>query len=343
MIIRPRYFIETKDHLFFAVNTYHHPKRHIVSFLRYVPAESGSRFLGGSSYKKVNSAEAYSYIGEHHPEYLFTWNIENKRIMGVLREDILEVYNPIEKLEYIINNYDENPLYEKIKCLSMIFHDYASIDYSDMGVTGSTLIGLENSGESDIDFIVFGLDNHKKAVDLFGKIKDDDSFPLNRITDELMYRVYKKRVKDNSLTFEEYKFYENRRNNRGLIGDTLFDIMATRNFDEIPQKKNLMIKQLGSMKIRATISCDDNRYDTPSIYHVKDVEVIDGVPQNIEKVLSYTHTYTGIVKNNERVIASGVCEEVYDKENKKKTYNLIVGTSRESINEYIKLEENPLK
>ena len=49
-----------------------------------------------------------------------------------------------------------------------------------------------------------------------------------------------------------------------------------------------------------------------------------------------------MVKNNERVIASGVCEEVIHNDSKK-TYNLIIGTTRESINEYIKLENNPVE
>ena len=54
------------------------------------------------------------------------------------------------------------------------------------------------------------------------------------------------------------------------------------------------------------------------------------------------HTYAGEVINNEEVIASGVCEEVTHLENGKKTYNLIIGTTRESINEYVKLEKSPL-
>ena len=75
---------------------------------------------------------------------------------------------------------------------------------------------------------------------------------------------------------------------------------------------------------------------------LSNVEILEGPSINIEKIVSFTHTYAGEVINNEEVIASGVCEEVTHLENGKKTYNLIIGTTRESINEYVKLEKSPL-
>ncbi len=342
MTVRPRFFIKTKDNLFFAVNSYYHPTSHYIAFLRYIPDMQGERCLDGVNYKKVGSDEAYNFIKENHPEYLFDWNVEDKKMMGVLKEDVVEILSPIEKLKEIVQSDDNNELFSKIRLLSSTFHEKCNISYDDMGVTGSTLLGLENNTSSDIDFIVFGKENHVKAIRLYSELKEDEYSVLDKIHGDYWKQVYCKRIKDDSMSLDEFIWYESRKNNRGLIRGTLFDILFTKNPEEISEMDEVNFKPLGKIRIKCKIVDDYESYDTPSTYYVSNVEIVDGPIVNIDKIVSYTHTYTGIVKNNEEVIASGVCEEVTHKDNTK-TYNLIVGTTRESINEYIKLYENPLE
>ncbi|WP_455645788.1 DNA polymerase subunit beta [Methanosphaera sp.] len=342
MIVQPRDYIETKDHLFFAVNTYTHPENAYIAFLRYVPCVDGDREINGVKYKKVDSDEAYEYLRKNHPNYLFTWNIENKKMMGVPREDILEIRSPITRLNEIINSETTDEYYRKVSLLAKTFHEGAGISYEDMGITGSTLLHLQKPAESDIDFIIYGLENHAKAINLYSKLKNDENSVLDKIDDEYWNRIYKKRIKDNSLTQDEYKWYENRRNNRGLIQNTLFDITLTLKPEEILPEEIINIKQVGRMTIKCKISDASQSYNVPATYIIEDVEVLEGPNVNIKKILSYTHTYTGIVQNNERVIASGMCEKVISKEDENPKYNLIIGTTRESLNEYIKLEKSPI-
>ncbi|PAV08231.1 DNA polymerase subunit beta [Methanosphaera cuniculi] len=342
MNIRPRYFIQTKDDLFFAVNTYTHPEDYIIAFLRYVPDENGDRSHENLKYSKVDSDEAYEYIKKHHPNYLFKWNVENKKMMGVPTTDIKKILSPIKRLDEILNMKSDDPYIGKIQKLAEIFHNECDISYENMGITGSTLPGLQKSETSDIDFIIFGLDNHKKARLLYKKLKEDPESILNPIEGEFWERVYNKRIKDDSLDFDEFIFYEKRKNNRGLIDNTLFDILSTMNPDDPINTDELYYKQIGKMKIKCKIQEDKQSFDTPSIYDISDVEIIEGPNVKIDKLVSYTHTYAGEVQNNEWVIASGVCEEVTNKTNNTKTYNLTIGTTRESIGEYIKLKEKPV-
>ncbi len=343
MLIRPRYFIETKDHLFFAVNSYTHPEDYVIAFLRYVPDDNGDRQLENVRYRKLDSQEAYEYVQRTHPDYLFNYNIANKKSMGVKRSDILKIHDPIRRLKEIIDDQEKDSYYDKVVKLAGIFHDKAGISYDNMGITGSTLINLQDPDNSDIDFIVFGLENHYNARRLYGQLKDDPSSCLSRIEGDFWERLYAKRIKDNSLTLEEFKWYESRKNNRGLIYGTLFDILSTMNPEDIRSSDTQYYRQIGSMKIRCRILDASQSFDTPSIYRVKDVEVIEGTSLNIKDVVSYTHTYAGEVIDNEVAICSGVCEEVTSKESDKTTYQLVVGSTRESINEYIKLEESPVE
>lgn len=341
MKVNTRFYLKTKDNLFFAANSYHHPKTHYIAFLRYIPHDDGDRILDGVKYKKVNSTEAYGYLKRNHPDYLFEWKIENKKMMGVLKEDVVEIYNPILGLRKIRQDRDKSPLYRKICLLSDTFHDYAGIDYEDMGVSGSCLIGLENE-TSDIDFIVFGLNEHRKAIEFYSMAKKDDDICLDAIGDDYWEFVYDKRIKDDSMSLDEFKYYESRKNNRGVIKNTLFDILLNRKDDEIDSDEDVVINQLEKIMIKCDIYDDSLSYDNPSTYRISNVEFLEGRPRNIESIISFTHTYTGIVKNNERVIASGVCEEYLDKDSGKKRYKLIIGTTRESINEYVKLENCPI-
>lgn len=342
MDILHRFYIRTKDNLFFAVTNYQHPDSHIISFLRYVPSDDGDRMINGIKYKKLSSNEAYSYIKEHHSDYLVDFNVENKKMMGVLREDVAEILSPIERLNEIINSDDNDDYYDKIRLLSKTFHEEADISYEDMGVTGSTLINLQNNNTSDIDFIVYGLDNHRKAIEYFGKNKNNPDSPLNRISGDYWEQVYHKRIFDDTMDFDEFIWYEDRKNNRGLINGTLFDIHLSRKSDEVAID-NFISKQMGKMKISARIVDDTLAYDSPAIYKISNQNIVEGPCVEIEEIISFTHTYAGIVKNNEEVIVSGVCEEMTDKITGEKKYSIIVGTTRESLGEYIKLKENPLK
>ena len=338
--IRQRFFVKSIDGLYFAVTNHNHPENYVVSFLRYMPCKMGTRKLNGVGYKKVSSSEAYSFLKKYHPNYLFKWNIENKDTMGVPVEDIVEILNPIYKLSEIMKSDDSSAFYEKIRLLARTFHNGCDISYDSMGVSGSTLLGLENPEKSDIDFIIYGIDNHRRAIDYFSEVKKSIDNPLNEIDSDYWVQVFNKRIKDDSMTLDEFIWYESRKNNRGLINDTLFDISCSRSDDD-GFDEPVCSRVVGRMKIKCKIIDDSFSYDAPAIYDVSEVEILEGPSLNIEEIVSYTHTYAGIVKNNEVVIASGVCEETTYKKNVRK-YSLIIGTTRESINEYVKLEENPL-
>lgn len=324
------------DGLFFAVTDNVHPESHILSFLRYVPCESGERRIGSVSYRKLSSGEAYEYLNTNHPEYLFEWNVKNKLSMGVPWGDVDEILSPIDRLAEILGSGEVSGFYDKIRLLADTFHDECGISYDCMGVTGSVLLGLEDPGKSDIDFVVYGIENHKRAVGLYSRLKEDNMSPLNKISGDYWGQVYEKRIKDDSMTLDEFMWYESRKNNRGLVGGTLFDILCSMGDDDVIEEP-VCSRAVSRMRIECEISDDTYSYSSPAIYSVRNVKVLDGSSLNIEKIISFTHTYTGIVKNNERVIASGVCEEATYKNGQKK-YNLIVGTTRESINEYVKLK-----
>jgi len=336
MRARPRDFIYTSDDLFFATTTYLHPEDRIISFLRYIPDENGDRVLNGKKYTKVGSKQAYNFLETNFPDYLFNCEITKVQMMGVPSGKVEKILQPTDRLKVIMESSERNPLLEKVVKLADTFHDYTGLSYSKMGISGSILPGLYNPKVSDIDFVIYGLENHRNVMDAFVEIKRQNGV-LEGIEEDYWKRLYKKRIVDNTLTYNEFRWYENRKHNRGIIEGTLFDILQTRDWNEIKGTYGqTRYEPMGTIEIECTVTDALAAYDNPAVYKVEDVSIIDGSHKvQINEVASYTHTYSGQAQEGERIIARGKLERVI---NKNITHRLIVGTTREASGEYIKLK-----
>ncbi|MDR2623241.1 MAG: DNA polymerase subunit beta [Methanobrevibacter sp.] len=343
MRLRTRDFIYTKDDLFFATTNYVHPEDRVLSFLRYVPDENGDRIKNGKRYSKVTSDEAYNYLKENYPEYLYFCITTNMEMMGVPFNKIKGIIRPEERLKEIRESSENKSLYKNLVDLTDFFHYIGGIPYEKLGISGSILPNLEKDDVSDLDFVVYGLKNHKKAIETFKTYKDkevelhDRFVVLNSIGDDFWDGLYDKRIKDSSLTKKEFSFYESRKNNRGVINGILFDILFTRDWDEIHGVwADVKYEKVGDAKIEARIKSATLAFDNPAVYEVEDLKILNGADVNITEIASFTHTYAGQVIDGEEIIAQGKVEKV--SENMKDRYRLVVGTTRESINEFIKLK-----
>jgi predicted nucleotidyltransferase len=365
MKVRTRDFIHTTDDLFFASTNYVHPENRVICFLRYIPNPEGDREKNGKKYSKVDSEGAYTYLKENYPEYLFFDEVTQvKDMMGVPLDKIAEIIKPEERLREIREEYipkfkdkdnnslsEEENLLRKLIDLSDFFHYKADISYDNLGISGSICPNLQKKGTSDLDFVVYGLENHRNAVRAYKKFKDQEveipelnkKVTLNRIGNDFFERVYQKRIKDDSLGKDEFCWYENRKSNRGVIDGTLFDILATRNYDEINgYYGDTCFEPLGNATVTCTITNALESFDNPAVYEIGNVKHVDGVDVDISGLASFTHTYAGEVLEGEEVIARGKVEKVLT-DGKPEWYRIVVGTTREALNEFIKLEKSPVE
>ncbi len=345
MKVRPRDFIYSVDDLFFATTSYHHPNDRVLAFLRYIPDENGERVKNGQRYTKVDSDTAYKFLEENYPYYLFDDDKTGLKMMGVPFDKIEKILQPNERLKEIINSDTDNPLFKKVITIAETFHEYADVPYDCLGISGSVLPGLNDNSVSDIDFVVYGMENQHRCMKLFGEIKDTDEFPLFKsISDDFWRKVYDKRIKDSTLSFDEFCWYEKRKNNRGVIDGTLFDILLTRNWDEIyGEYDDIRYESYDQIVIEAKVVSALASFDNPSIYSVEKVSVINGPEiKDIKEVASFTHTYAGEVKDNEDIIAKGRLEKVINTKTDEIYHRIVVGTTREAFNEYIKLKKSPV-
>ncbi len=296
--IRLRDFIEDSDGRIYAVSAYDNDER-AGCILRYVPDKNGERISpDGTGYRKYDFEEAFEYIRKNKPEYLDT-------VHRVPIKDIRRVFKPEEEIGSICLRD------KRVEKLIKIFGVPAGV----AGCTGSLLVGLENR-ESDIDMVVYGHYWFLAQKNLMNAVKKGVMKPLS---EELWQKVYNKRIPE--IDYETFVIHEKRKWNRGEIDGTYFDLLYTRDYDDLDRIRISSGKRLGKKIIEAEVKDSSLAFDSPAIYNVDHDE--------ISKVLSFTHTYSGQAFSGEIIEACGYVE---DHGNEKW---LVIGSTREARGEYI--------
>ncbi|MCR3883261.1 MAG: DNA polymerase subunit beta [Methanothrix sp.] len=296
-----RDFLETVDGWIFAVVDYHHPDG-IRSILRYVPDPVGEREAGGVRYRKLDFEEAYAFLRKERQEYV-------RDVHVVPEEDVLRLFRPEEELSKAAER-DER-VAEIVSVLKA-----GGVPVEKMGITGSFLVGLEGPA-SDIDFLVRGRE-WWRARDVISAAKREDG-RIRDLDEATWDKIYRKRVPE--ICRDEFVLHERRKGNRGVVDETYFDLLFTRDWDQIappfpPGEK------AGRRKIDAVVLDAKFAFDNPAVYKIDHPE--------ISTILCYTHTYAGQALRGERIEAVGVVEET------REGPRLVVGTTREAKGEWIR-------
>ena len=298
--IRLRDFVMTADNCIYAVSGYENDVR-AECILRYVPTNDGDRTsrLNGLKYRKYDFADAFAWVQEHKPEYL-------DLVHRVPLTDIVRVLKPDEQAPAIA---------ERNARASRLFNLF-DLPAGSFGCTGSLVAGLENDA-SDIDMVVYG-STWFAAREKLMKLTAEGKIPA--MSEEMWQKVYRKRQPD--ISFDDFVLHESRKFNRGEFEGTYFDLLYSRGYDNLHAVPPITLgTKTKKLTIEAKVTDASLAFDSPGIYKVDHEE--------IDYVLSFTHTYTGQAFTGETIEAKGVVEEHDDQK------WLIVGTTREAHGEYI--------
>ena len=305
--IRLRDFIVTDDGWIFAASAYDHT-RGVQAVLRYIPDRNGDREADGVRYRKLDFDESIEFLKKNRA----SWD------SGIPEDRISEVLRSNERISALAK---EDP---RVAVIVDVL-ERAGIPVGKMGVTGSMLPGLQIEG-SDIDFVVYGRywflardairremrKNHDQESDSGG-------LGITEISEEMWRQIYAKRVPE--ISFEEFLTHELRKGNRGMVGDTYFDLLFVRDWDQLPvtQERGVDLRRCA---LTARVVNADLAFDSPAVYEI-DHPVVSAI-------LCYTHTYAGQALAGEVVEARGMMEEIRGQK------RLVVGTSREPVGEWMR-------
>ncbi len=305
MIPRIRDFVITKQDWIFSVVSYDLGEEEVKCLLRYIPDERGDRVSERGKYRKLDFHESYEFLIKHRPEYV-------KDVHVVPKGDIKEILMPEARLPSIAERE------EKVRAIYELLGKH--IPKEKIGITGSFLCGL-NVEKSDLDFVIYGLKNFNKARAVIEDAREEGLIP--ELKEAMWRQIYNKRKPE--LSYDDFVAHERRKRNRGAIGNIYFDILYVRDREEIKQldmRNHEKGERAGYGKIIAEVKNAYFSFDSPAIYEIEHHE--------INKILSFTHTYAGQALEGEKIEARGVIEKT------KHETRLVVGTTREAKGEWIK-------
>ena len=309
MRIRPKDFISIDDKLFFAVVYEYQEDNHVLTFLRYIKDNTGMH--------KLTTKKAEKIISEYYPEFQFNSSYVDIGLHGIPINMIKKIYYPEETVNQLLNTRTpENKERDAIGAIKYL--QGIGCKAGNIGITGSIMLGAHNEC-SDIDIVIYGREAFLK---IRSQIKNSLAIgELNSLNQIMWQDAYERR--NCALSFDDFYFHEIRKFNKFMFGNSKVDISAIPNEIE-KYKESGPYKKVGKDKILSIVKDDKYAYDFPARYSIKH--------DSIKEVISYTATYIGQAKKGEKIEAAGFIEE--DKDGVRR---LLVGTSREAEEEYIRI------
>ena len=238
-------------------------------------------------------------------------------MVGVKAEQLSGVMRPDERLKELLEE-ENDPLVETARDVLDLVLERSSLRLRDFGVFGSLAHGFYHPQYSDIDLIIYGVEQLKELrstlVALYGEgsmMNEFDTWTPEDPPQHWNFTDYEK---------AEYGGYQKRkliyaRFSSPKLGRTVnVEFEPVRRWDEITNEYPITerIEQLGRVEAVGEVLSDDEGGFMPSVYPVELHEVsCDIDPGSISRVVSYVKEYrlqllageTALIKGNlERVV-----------------------------------------
>ena len=311
-------YIETKStNLFFDVKGLLHPDDYIICFLRFFPALEGDRLKNGIKYKKVyHLGDRYALLKENYPNHLFFSKELDLEVQGVHKKEIKEIYTPRKFFKKLLERKILTNIEIQSRELCELIISQGNISEDSIGITGSTMVGL-NTEDSDIDLIIYGTETSLKFHEKLGQIfKNSDK--IRKYNNEEYKSHYEWRVGGSDIPFEDFLRSERRKLHQGKFIEHDFFIR----FIKSPKdwKGNFydyQYKNLGRIKLKAEILDSKDSIFTPCSYKIKPQKILESTlklkdidSRDIIEINSFRGRFCEQVREGEKVLIEGKLEKV---------------------------------
>lgn len=337
---KDRDFLRTQEGMFFCVTGYLHPSDRYTAYLKYSPAPVGKWKSAEVSYRRELAyyhvsqvADTIAYLERYYPQYVHYCPVRDITFSMVPHHYVSKYYAPEQRLGEIFED-PQDPLEEEVRAFASEIAAISGIQVGDLGVTGSILLGIHDPRFSDIDLLVYGLEN---SLRVRAALKEGRSARIQPVAGRTLEEWCASVSEHFSLSREEARYLAGRRWNYSFFGDRYFSIHPTRKDDEIRENYGDRIyRGKGMARIRATVTDASESLFMPAVYTVDQVKIVayeaDTQPvAPLTEVISYEGLYRDVVDSGQEIEAQGKLESVNGRD-----YRLVVGTTMLRGEEYVK-------
>ena len=342
---RDRDFLQTNEDFFFCVVGPLHPPERVISYIKYIPSESGiwgrdekkfSRIL--QKYTIPNLLETFNYLEVNYPHYLFHSPVDNITITAVPYQNIKEHFKPEEKLAQLRQASQLDALQQNLIRFTRFLEETSGVPDGSFGVTGSLLLDIHQPTFSDLDVTVYGVKDSWVLHKALSENRNSE-MPMKRLEGKALKDWCIKKAKQYPLSqAEASKIYEGKWN-LGVFERRWVSIYPVKLESEVTEEYGeATYHPCGQVTIRAIVRDNTDCLFLPSVYKIEEVKVLEG-PRlgKVTEVVSYESLYDSIAENGEIIQVSGKLEQVSEKGTSRKHYRVLVGSPEGEGKEYIKL------
>jgi predicted nucleotidyltransferase len=341
---RDRDFLQTSEGFFFCVVGPLHPADRVISYIKYVPSESGiwgtkeqkfSRIL--QKYTIPNLLQTFNYLETNYPHYLFHSPVDNITITAVPHNKIKKHFRPEQKLAQLRQAQNRDSLQEKLVRFTRFLAETAGLSENSFGVTGSLLLDIHQPTFSDIDMIVYGKKDSWALKKALTEKRGSDA--MKRLEGESLREWCVKKSKEYPLTTKEaLRLYERKWNLGFFEGRwvSIHPVKVETEVTEIYGEKTYT--PCGQVTIEAIVSDNVDSLFLPATYHIEEVKFLDSRhSMNVTEVVTYEGLYACAAENGEKIRVKGKLEYIKEKRSSRERYRVLVGSPEGKGTEYIKL------
>ena len=325
-------YVESKiDNLIFDVKGIHHPKDRKICFIRFYPNPQGDREKIGQKYTKIyDLRERYAFLKKNYPKYLFFSEQLDLELQGVKNEDIKKIYTPRDHFKELQEKGSSSKVEKYSKLLCELFINEVNIPEDSIGVTGSSMVGL-NKDKSDIDLIIYGtqigIEFQDKLAHIFETSNDCRMYDLEEYKSH-----YEWRVGGSNIPFEDFVKSEKRKLHQGKFHGVDFFIRYIKNPEDWKGSfYDYKYENHGRIKLEAKIVDSSDSIFTPCSYKINALNILnisdtskDVNMKDILEVNSFRGRFCEHAREGETVTIEGKLEKVSFK-NKKEYFRVLLG------------------
>lgn len=346
---RDRDFLQTPEGFFFCVIGPLHPPDRVISYLKYVPSESGVWGRGKKRFKRVlrsytipHLLETFSLLERNYPHYLFDSSFYNVTLTAVPQECLIRHYKPEEKLAQVLFNaraQSLDPLQKKLISFASFLAETSNVSLNLFGVTGSILLDIHQPSFSDMDLTVYGSRNSLAVKNALIENFASSTSSAKRLAGKPLKAWCAGKARRYPLSRGEALEIYKRKWNIGTFKETRFSIHPVKLEHEVAEIYGERIfYPVGHATIRAIVYDNTDSLFLPAVYRIKEVKIVEG-PQvaDISEVASYESLYGSLAEIGESIEVRGKLERVVDNKTGEESNRILVGSPEGKGMEYVKL------
>ena len=323
--------VKTKRGIIFDVKGLVHPPNRIIAFPRYIPSPEGAREYAGELYGKVYSfADRFKFLEEKTPELIVYDPVFDAILCEVPINTVTKHYKPVEKFRKLRSAKKLTNLERKAVQLAEDLIEADDIPWNCIGISGSILVGVYTL-QSDIDPVVYGIENCRKAYGALKNLLEDSDSRFKRYNRRGLHTLFDFRSKDTIMSFEDFVLAESRKAFQGLFNKTDYFIRFVKDWNQTSEQYGeVCYKDYGYARIAATVADSEESLFTPCTYKLENVKLVRGtIVQPITEIASFRGRFCEQLPTNLRepptVEAQGKVEQVTNTKTGETHYRLLLG------------------